>query len=116
MKKGKNIFQIKIISNWIINNPKDTRDKFPYCASLKEMPDISKRNISNVNDMTDMFYLLYKEFPDISKRNTKIFNNVSFMISYCVSLKGLPDIIKWNTKNVYDMDYIFYYCTSIKNC
>ena len=51
---------------------------FNYCNSLLSLPDISKWNVSNVNDMNEMF-------TDGS------------------SLKSLPDISKWNTsKKIYE--------------
>jgi len=42
------------------------------CSSLSSLPDISKWNTNNVNDMKCMFY-------------------------GCSSLSSLPDISKWNT-------------------
>ena len=45
---------------------------FYKCNSLRSLPDISKWNTSNVNDMNWMFY-------------------------ECNSLISLPDISKWNT-------------------
>ena len=48
---------------------------FCGCLSLLSLPDISKWNTNNVNDM-------------------------SFMLSGCSSLLSLPDISKWNTNNV----------------
>ena len=44
---------------------------FTGCASLKELPDISNWNISNVNKILGLF-------------------------AGCSSLKKLPDISKWN--------------------
>ena len=52
------------------------------CKSLKELPDISKCNTSNVNNMTAIF-------------------------CDCISLKELPDISKWNTNNLVDIKWIF---------
>ena len=61
---------------------------FNNCEKLSSLPDISKWNINNVNDMRGMFY-------------------------NCISLSSLPDISKWNTNNVNDMSYMFSYCSSI---
>ena len=36
--------------------------------------------------------------------------NMSYMFSWCKSLKELPDISKWDTKNVTDMRYMFSGC------
>ena len=48
---------------------------FAGCSSLKELPDISKWNLSNVKDISNLF-------------------------SGCSSLEKLPDISKWNTDNI----------------
>ena len=58
------------------------------CSSLSSLPDISKWNTINVNDMRFMFY-------------------------GCSSLSSLPDISKWNTINVNVMRYMFYGCSNI---
>jgi len=48
---------------------------FKCSKSLTPLPDISKWNINNVTNMTDIF-------------------------SYCKSLTSLPYISKWNINNV----------------
>ena len=60
--------------------------------------------------MSYMFYMCesVKSLPDISKWDTKNVNNMSGMFSECSSLKSLPDISKWSTKNVNDMKGMFY--------
>ena len=45
---------------------------FSGCLSLKSLPDISKSNTNNVNDM-------------------------NYIFAGCSSLTSLPDISKWNT-------------------
>ena len=54
----------------------DLRMMFAGCNSLTSLSDISKWNISNVN-------------------------NMSYMFSGCNSLISLPDISKWNLGNVW---------------
>ena len=39
---------------------------------------------------------------------------MSYMFSYCNSLKSLPDFSKWNTNNVTNMSYMFSECISLK--
>ena len=48
--------------------------------------------------------------PDISKWNTNNVNNMSYMFSGCLSLSSLPDISKWNTNNVNNMSGMFSGC------
>ena len=54
------------------------RGMFSDCSSLKELPDISKWNISYVNNINKLFYECssLKEFPDISKWNISNINNI----------------------------------------
>ena len=72
---------------------------FSYCSSLIQLPDISKWNIINVKNMSEMFSYC-SSLPKISnislwninyKANiTKIFYHCSFLI--------MPHIFKWNIK------------------
>ena len=39
---------------------------------------------------------------------------MSYMFSWCKSLKSLPDISNWDTKNVNDMRYMFSGCDSLR--
>jgi len=105
------------ISKWNTSNANNMSYMFSNCSSLKLLPDISKWNTNNVNNMSDMFYFCesLKSIPDISKWNTNNVNNISFMFSNCSSLESLPNISKWNTNNVNNMSFIFYYCSSLKS-
>jgi len=69
-----------------VNNMKDL---FLECSSLKFIPDISKWNIENVNDISCLFYK-------------------------CSSLISLPNISKWNINKVNNMIGLFYGCSSLK--
>jgi len=74
-------------------------DKMYYnCYSLKSLPDISKWNTSNVNNMSYIFYNCNSliSLPDISKWNTSNVNKMSYIFYNCNSLISLPDISKWN--------------------
>ena len=88
---------------------------FYECKSLKSLPDISKWNISNVNNMSWMFSYCnsLKSLPDISKWNTSNVNDMSWIFYECNSLISLPDISKWNTSNVNNMNSMFYECKSL---
>ena len=48
---------------------------FKECSSLESIPGISNWNVTNVNNMSEMFYK-------------------------CDSLKSIPDISNWNVSNV----------------
>ena len=55
--------------------------------------------------MNSLFYggSSLKALPDISKWDTKNVNDMSWLFCKCSSLKTLPDISKWNVNNVLDM-------------
>ena len=61
---------------------------FYGCSSLSSLPDISKWNIYNVD-------------------------NMSFMFDGCKLLSFLPDISKWNINNVIYMSCMFFECPNI---
>ena len=65
---------------------------FDNCSSLLSLPDISKWNTINVNDMSSIFYncSLLISLPDISKWNSDNLTDMSAMFSYCSSLLSLP--------------------------
>ena len=88
-----------------------------FCRGIEEIdlmlvtsiPDISKWDTSNVNDMSYLFCgcEILKILPDISSWNTYNVKDMSNMISYCPKLESLPDISKWDTRNVIDMSHMF---------
>ena len=89
---------------------------FRGCLSLKQLPDISKWNTNNVENMSFLFWgcSSLKQLPDISKWNTNNVKTIFFMFCNCSSLEVLPDISKWNTYNIEDMSGLFFGCSSLK--
>ena len=61
---------------------------FSKCQKLESLPDISKWDTSNVEDMSWMFFecRLLKTFPDISIWNIKKAKNMKFMFLNCNKL------------------------------
>ena len=88
------------ISKWDVSNVTNMRCMFSDCINL---PDISKWNTSNVNNMCNMFYN-YSNLPDISQWDTSNVTDMSYMFYCC---EDLPDISKWNTSNVINIKGIF---------
>ena len=66
---------------------------FLKCSSLISLPDISKWNINNVTNMSQMFYkcTLLISLPDISKWNNT--NNKNLMFSDFFLIKSSNDIV-----------------------
>ena len=81
------------ISKWDISNIKNISGLFDRCEKLKNIPDIS---------MKDLFYSCssLEKIPDISQWNISNTKDISYIFYNCASLTSLPDISIWDTKNV----------------
>ena len=77
---------------------------FYGCKSLITLPDISKWNIFNVNDISYMFYGCNSliSLPDISKWKISKAINIDYMLFKCYSLISFPDIYKWKIPHIND--------------
>ena len=114
-KKIKNeIFNIKLI---ILDNIIVVNSMFQSCSSLIALPDISKWNTNNLENMNKIFYQCSSliSLPDISKWNTNNVYDMSKLFYGCSSLESLPDISKWNTNRVLTMCELFCECSSLTN-
>ena len=67
---------------------------FYNCLSLSSLPDISKWNTNDVEDMSGMFWncIILSLLPDISKWNTNKVNNMSDMLDNCILLLYIPNL------------------------
>ena len=83
--------------------------------SFVSLPDISKRNASNVKNMSNMFYeynyLIL--LPDISKWDISKLIDISYMFYNCYSLQSFSDLFKLVNKNIRMID-AFKGCEQIK--
>ena len=88
---------------------------FKSCSSMESLPDISKWNMKNVDNINEIFKECssLKSLPDISKWNTKNINNMNSLFEGCSSLISFPDISKLNINNQCEYRHIFKGCTSI---
>ena len=103
------------ISRWNTKNVNDMSYMFYGCESLISLPDISNWNTENVIDMSNMYNGCSSllTLPDISKWNTNNVNKMNSFFYECSSLSFLHNISKWNTINVQDMSKMFYGCISL---
>jgi len=115
-KINKNDDKLKILLKGI-SNITNMSDMFYRCSSLSSLPDISNWNTSNVTNMNGMFFYCssLSSLPDISNWNTSNVTNMRSMFRECSSLSSLPDISNWNTSNVTDMSYMFCDCSSLSS-
>ena len=88
---------------------------FYGCSLLKELPDISKWNMKNVEDIRYMFYELNSliSLPDISKWNTENITNLDSIFENCSLLSFIPNISKWKLNNKIKINNIFKGCNSL---
>ena len=77
--------------------------------------DISEWAVSNVTNMSHMFYVCkeLKSVGDLSDWDVSNVTNMSSMFLACVELESIGDISKWDVSNVTNMSYMFYMCRSL---
>ena len=77
-----------------------------------EYIDISDWNVSNVTDMSYMFFNchLLKSVGDLSGWDVSNVTDMPFMFYESEKLESVGDISKWDVSNVKDMQYMFYNC------
>jgi surface protein len=107
------IYRIQLKFN---TNIKDCSHMFHNCYNITNI-DFPSFNTENINDISYMFSYCdsLKSLPDISKWDTKNVKDMSYMFSMCKSLESLPDISKWDIKNADKKKDMFFGCTSLKN-
>ena len=76
-----------------------------------EYIDVSEWNVSNVENMQDMFYncQLLKEI-DLSNWDVSNVTNMSTMFVDCRNLKSVGDLSNWDVSNVEYMNHMFDDC------
>ena len=93
---------------------------FKGCSSLTTLPDISKWNTNNLNNMKNMFQGCSSliSMPDINKWIIRHQTNISGMFDGCSSLSILPSLLSWDVihslpDNIKPRNYIFKGCISL---
>ena len=94
------------ISDWNVSNVKDISRMFYGCTQLKSVGDLSNWNVSKVEDMRFMFYKCkqLKSVGDLSNWNVSDVENMNHMFSECKQLTSVGDLSNWNVSNV---EYMF---------
>ena len=79
---------------------------FYNCTSLYSIPDISKWETKNMQNIELMFSNCSSliSLPDLSKWDTNNLKNMKGLLSDCISLSLCPDITKWNNFNIKDIN------------
>ena len=81
-------FTGKGLENWDVSNVEDMQDMFEDCENFN--CDLSKWDVSNVLNMEYMFYNCKKFNCDLSSWNVSKVKDMSFMFDECTLIKKLP--------------------------
>lgn len=100
------------LSNLNVSNVRDMSDMFYGCGSLKYI-DVSKWDVSNLRTADHMFcQCISLENLDVSNWNVENVNNFNAMFHSCRLLKYI-DVSKWNTRSAIYMCQMFEACSSL---
>ena len=97
------------ISDWDVSNVEDMRNMFFKCEHLQSVGDLYDWNVSNVKYMSRMFYYCkqLKSVGDLSNWNVSDAEDISTMFENCEQLKSVGDLSNWNMQNVKGMRTMF---------
>ena len=122
MKTLKEIIQekLKISSKSKINqyeyHPKD-KDELKKIIEKRidknKDADLNDIDVSDITDMSNLFYNLDPHNIDISEWNVSNVKNMRFMFQFCKHFNS--NLSNWDVSNVKDMTQMFYECTALKN-
>ena len=96
------------VSKWNVSNVTDMSFMF-YCSSSFNQ-DVSKWDVSNVTDMSDMFYCSSSFNQDVSEWDVSNVTNMSYMFYYSSSFN--QDVSYWDVSKVTDMVHTFHEAVS----
>ena len=96
------------ISDWNVSNITNMSYMFYYCEELESVGDISKWDVSNVTNMRSMFFRCESFNQDISGWDVSSVTNMRSMFFRCESFN--QDISSWDVSNVTNMHDMFTGC------
>ena len=99
------------IEYWDVSNVTDMSKMFYMCHNFNE--DVSKWDVSNVTDMSEMFYMCHKFNQDISGWDVSNVTIIDSMFEECINFNQVLD--KWNVRidNLFEIS-IFEGCNNLK--
>ena len=104
------LFKYIDISEWDVSNVTNMSCMFFGCKKLESVGDISSWDVSNVTDMSSMFYGCTYFNQNISSWDVSNVIRMSYMFAWCESFN--QDLSNWNVSNVTDMSSMFKFCRS----
>ena len=109
-------FEYIDISDWNVSNITDISFMFYECKNLKSIGYLSKWDVSKVESMESMFYRCYEleSIGDLSKWDVSKVKSMIGMFAHCKTLTSVGDLSNWDVSNVKYMSYMFH-DSGIKN-
>ncbi len=103
------------ISDWNVSNVLDMSHMFYSCLSLKHIGDISNWHVNQVKLMTDMFFdcIELEHVGDLSNWRVDDLENTNGMFGNCEKIKTLGNLSSWHVENITDMSYMFGGCKNL---
>ena len=98
------------ISDWNVSNITNMSYMFYCCEELESVGDISKWDVSNVTNMRSMFFRCESFNQYISGWDVSSVTDMRYMFCNCKSFN--QDISNWDVSNVTDMRFMFSGCES----
>ena len=98
------------VSQWDVSNVKDMTSIFYKCSNFN--CDLSKWNVGSVENMSFMFFGCKNFNSDISGWDVSKVTDMCCMFAGCINFN--QDLSSWDVRNVKDMNWMFDEC-SIKN-
>ena len=99
------------IENWNVSNVQDMSNIFCCCENFNQ--DISKWNVQNVTNMNGMFWYCENFNQNISKWNVSNVTNMNRMFFNCDNFN--QNVSKWNVSKVQNMRHMFDCCKKLTN-
>ena len=98
------------ISYWNVSNVTNMSFIFYMCKELESVGDLSSWDVSNVTDMYSMFDRCkeLKSVGDISNWDVSNVTNMGYMFAYCKKFN--QDLSKWDVSKVTNIISSFYLC------
>ena len=94
------------VSRWDVSNVQNMTRMFKECSNFN--CDLSQWDVSNVENMRCMFYRCRNFNQSLSEWIVSKVEDMNAMFCYCDKFN--QDLSQWDVSNVKDMKYMFYEC------
>ena len=110
-----NLTDITSIASWDVSNVTNMSYMFYGCSNLTDLTPIASWNVSNVTNMSYMFYGCRKltDLTPIALWNISNVTSMGGIFSNCSSLTDLTPLASWDVSNVTIMNSMFQSCSSL---